>query len=303
MARRAGCPESGPGLKICLKALPLDQLLATYSESHVSAVYGDDFNPVSVRESLATGKHLHTEVNLLVGTVADEGSLLVASDAPELLDPPGAQDISLEEAKRLILKFWKHRPLVAEVEKLYLDRGNSSAAGLPLRDAVLQSLSDGFLGCATQNFARALTNVYGYYFRSGVTSRLMFRPAGLREPVLRPCHGADIPLVFGQPLVYGNFTSKERDYYELMMKIFGSFVRTGDPSLDASHDLWRPFEAAAENVVVIVMELNEAKPDKNLLRFNPRAERCEMWSRHAQQICWKSADQILSFGFLRPDRH
>lgn len=318
MARRAGCPQEGREMKDCIKKLPLNDFLLAFNESHLHAVYGDDFSPISVREALSTGRYVQTEVNLLAGTVEDEGSFIVSTDLPTLFNDsqPNPENLPIDQAEWVLKWYFKDHPLVSETERLYLNLNDNSS--MNTRSRVIRAVSDGFLACPTVEFARMktlLTNqntsrrvgsVYGYHFNQVLDHGKSLNCPDSMKWRLGPCHGDDLSLVLGLPYTgntFGNFTDHDRAYSDTVMKIWGTFARTGAPPSQADTK-WEPISVDPRLglATVRIMEMNGLEETNHLLDNPDNVWKCEMWSRMAQ-TCWNTVDEIIAFYMLKPQHH
>lgn len=155
-----------------------------YGELKPVAVYGDEFLPKSVRESLETGDFAY-EVDLLTGHNANEGSFYLNMKNPVIFNPIAPTRITRWAVERELLPGQFNDKLIEQIAlRHYFDdynRRTNSSAGL--RNALMNATGDYYMVCPTVEFSRLFAahsppsmergRVYSYYLNQKPNFSLM----------------------------------------------------------------------------------------------------------------------------------
>ncbi|XP_015791225.1 cholinesterase [Tetranychus urticae] len=253
-ATKIGCENQD--YKSCLDLYHFDKFKDT---QHLMfwPISGDEFLP-SHPDQIVANHGVDPEVNVLLGTVGNEGACMIMFKDPITFNPNNPLNVSLSDAK-LILKHFFGESLV----NFYLDKyfAQVSPHGYDtIRLNLGQALGDTILTCPTYAFGRGLalngnSNVYAYYQSQ--------RPASGPFPIfsqsswLPATHGDDIPMVFGHPLNSDKYSADDVILSYVMMDIWAKFAREGKPP-KISHQDWLPW-SQRESFSYPTMELNANK--------------------------------------------
>jgi acetylcholinesterase len=176
-------------------------------------------------------------MNLLVGTVEDEGSYLLTRSVNNIkYDYFSPQNLTFSEAydelKQIVSGLISEIPINGEdVAKLYFTGLSDNNDFDLLRRTIGIAIGDYLLGCPTIKFAKTLfkndrknSKVYQYYYNSklGDPQKLIC------SKWMGACHGNDIWPVFGVPFSkFDSHLDREREISVQMIDVFSHFSRTG----------------------------------------------------------------------------
>ncbi|CAG2172870.1 unnamed protein product [Oppiella nova] len=202
----------------------------------------------------------------MVGVTKDEGPLLAVMLFPEMRAP----GLTVETFKNVVNRLYdEYRNIdVEEVSDYYLksiDTTNESQ----MKGALSALYGDLVFTCATYHFAKQ-------FAKSGQNSNFY---ANLGFTVCSGdtiCHGADLPYVFGSPLVSQKmFTETDYDFSIEIMKMLTDFAKNGKP-----HNVWpKLIDISDANSVPKVKDLNPN--DMSLVLDNPYGSTCDgIWSNY-----------------------
>jgi len=264
---------------------------------------------------LATG-NFAPEVDLLIGFVANEGSIIVRHEQIEFFDLVKPKNMTLTDAQKFAKNWFKDESIFDVVNNKYLTEQQSRDSN-QIRDSLVNAIGDYYFKCPTLQFGKQIAQfhfgdrkvtpagtgsetgskpgqVYAFYFEEAASFDMLCNGSTWA----RVCHASDLPLVFGQNLL----TDEDRKYSELIMDIWSTFARTGSPPPMGSNT-WKPHEKLADGDVKLnVMKLTGGDPTGNsLVDGDELFPMCKMWSRF-YQICWDTPAEIIADSSMRPTR-
>ena len=229
------CLKSAPADKLAL--IPLMPETAAGIVGWMSHVIIDkDFLPERPLQMLQRGD-FKKNINLLVGTVEDEGSFILSFYVdPNKYNRLSPQNLTFSEANsemtRISSKLLSKMPVNgAEVAKLYFEGLSDKSSMNLLRRTIGIAVGDFLLACPAIHFSKTLyesdpsSKVYQYYF----TSKLGKRTAkAVCSEWMGACHCDDIYPVFGIPFCRpSEFVDEERELSERVIHMFSTFAKTG----------------------------------------------------------------------------
>ena len=237
LAEHLNCStESGAAIVKCLKSKTSDEILhisktARGNGQSFEPIYGEELMPIEPLEALKKGKFLQN-IDLLFGTVSDEGALFVESLFPALSPEDKNPTITVSKAKQyiqLMFMIFKEK-YGSSVADFYVNGLKDSQKDL-LRKAVGYGFGDYHIACPTVLFGR----LYALYNKANraFAYRLTHPPAIPVFPLchgwMGVCHGDDVLILFGFPIKLRGITFTEDDYRLSvdMIKTWSTFAKTG----------------------------------------------------------------------------
>ncbi|RWS09335.1 acetylcholinesterase-like protein 5 [Dinothrombium tinctorium] len=173
------------------------------------------------------------DVELLIGTVANEGSAYLKNEIPLYFNRENQRLIDKPLAKKLVSEMFNYSniesDLIADfyISHIYHEERNE------LRKGVAYAFGDFRIVCPVYYFSK---NVAHYSQISRVFSfQFTFKPTiGLAKNCvdwMGVCHADDIVFTFGVPLRHPQNYSVEDYYFSLLIiNVWTSFVKTGNPA-------------------------------------------------------------------------
>ncbi|XP_053212866.1 acetylcholinesterase-like [Panonychus citri] len=204
-------------------------------------ISGDEFLP-SHPESIVSSGGVDPNINVLLGTVGNEGAFMLVLKDPITFHPINPLNLTLPHAKYIFGKLFG-KSLTNYYSDRYLVNVDPNDSD-NIRLAVSQALGDTILTCPTYAFGRDLvnsgsTNVYAYY-QSQRPSQSML-PIATPSKWLPATHADCIPMVFGLPLMKPtNYTIEDTILSMIMMDAWVTFAREGKPPA-VGQQSWSPW--------------------------------------------------------------
>ncbi|KAH9387905.1 hypothetical protein TYRP_009105 [Tyrophagus putrescentiae] len=244
------CTKGTPTESVkCLRNTPATALVKATEHARTNGesfepVYGEPLLPTKPSVALKEGK-FNRNLDLLFGTVSEEGALFVESLFPAQLDPdlPRANvTITVAQAKfiiSLMFQIFKEDAIREEVAEFYT-KGLKEEDKDAIRQAVAYAFGDFHIACPTVLFGEyygrftAADRVYAY--------RVVQPPAipvflKCRNSWMGVCHGDDVLFLFGFPLRLRGIVFTEEDYKLSvdMITAWTTFAKTGKPTSPMSN--------------------------------------------------------------------
>ncbi|XP_053204319.1 acetylcholinesterase-like [Panonychus citri] len=256
-------------------------------------VHGDDFLPEDPNNLI---KSIDSSVNILLGTVGNEGASMLTLTDPVTFDAVNPVNLTFVEAKTIIGDIYGDEWIGYIVDKFFdkIDHNDPNQ----LRLAIGQSLGDITLACPTYMFGRdavkySKSNVYAYY-QSHKPSKPIFKitPESNWIPAT---HGDDVPMMFGGPLNDSTYNQEDTILSMVMLDIWGEFARTGKVPKVGSREWLKWTSDESGKVEMPVKELNS----RGLSQFsNQIALDCQKnWPFPIKQLNTNFGNKI------KPDNH
>ncbi|XP_070546351.1 acetylcholinesterase-like [Ptychodera flava] len=239
-------------------------------------------NPSSVVEKMAFTK---SGLDLMLGTLADEGMLFIAHGMPDMWNEPElTMNKAVYESLMSILladvRMQTNQAVKEAIKLMYINWDDADVADLDYVDALSQQVGDDYFICPADASARAYAkagfNVYKYHM-THVPSKSFW-------PVkwMKATHEEDLPFVFGWHFVDGmNWTlpKEEVDMTLKVLKYWTNFAKTGNPNLprddatfseeEARHD-WPLFKVPGLEYKEIALTMSNKRALK--------AKECAFWN-------------------------
>lgn len=212
-------------------------------------------------EELVSNHGVDTNINVLLGTVGNEGAFMLLLKDVVTFNPLNPVNLTIPHAKYILGKIFGKK-LIDFYSERYL-------ASLPADDsdairlAVAQALGDTILSCPTYAFGRDLiasgvSNVYGYVQTQKPTKALLPISNQAKWMSNVASHADDIPMVFGHPFTeLDKFNNEDVVLSFLMMDIWTKFAKEGKPP-QISHREWLPWNLS-DSIPYPTMVLNSNK--------------------------------------------
>lgn len=245
--RKVGCATKedtsiSQGVIECLQGLPAEKVETIYNlidKKNPAAlvplvVIDGTFLTATPRQMLAEGNY-KTNVNLLVSTVEDEGSFIMALSGIPQFAATNPTALSLSEAKTFLsmmtgssMKSTEYQEALA---KIYFNGLNENLdIGDSLRKQVGIGYGDHLLGCPTLEFAKAVyrknpntATVYQWLY-SAKLGNLKY----LCNPWAGTCHCDELYPAFGMAFRYPDeYLTRERELANEVMNLIKSFLWNG----------------------------------------------------------------------------
>ncbi|CAG2102857.1 unnamed protein product [Medioppia subpectinata] len=291
LATKLNCSTaSGADIVACLKLKTTDQILniskiARLDSATFEPIWGEELMPIDPKLALQNGD-FNKEIDLMFGTVSEEGALFVEAlfrDKlnPDIVNPPINVTISHQIIQFMYMAFKESMQMGGVVADFYL-KGLKDNDFDKLRQAIGYGFGDYHLTCPTvlfgQEFARHSTGNKVYAFRQ------TFPPAIPVFPECRGwmgvCHGDDVMMLFGFPLKLKGITFTDNDVKLSldMIKTWSTFARTGSPP-QLGADKWE--EAVDRKVADSHVKYMDLNPKSNYpLVTDYYKESCEdFWAK------------------------
>ncbi|CAN2388274.1 Acetylcholinesterase tetramerisation domain, partial [Pristimantis euphronides] len=271
LAKNLNCPTEHVDEAIsCLQKADakgiIDKQILTetqYTLTHFVPVLDNDFI-TDIPKNLV--KDSITDIDILIGVTKDDGSLFGIFGAPGF----SARNLSLittDELKRGLRHFFPSADdfSVEAMMLLYKDWDDEDNTEKN-RDAMGKILRDYYFMCPSKNFANFATKAKNHLF----VYEYDHRPSNEVFPEwMGVIHGAELPMIFGQPLVSTrNFSNEEQVFSRRIMKIWANFAREGNPSDDKF--TW-PRYTAEENYAILKLDHIDLKQKWN-------SQNCHFWN-------------------------
>ncbi|XP_053212796.1 acetylcholinesterase-1-like [Panonychus citri] len=214
-------------------------------------ISGDEFLP-SNPESIVSSGGVDPNINVLLGTVGNEGAFMLILKDPITFHPINPLNLTLPHAKYIFGKLFG-KSLINYYSDRYLANVDPNDSD-NIRLAVSQALGDTILTCPTYAFGRDLvnsgsTNVYAYYQSQRPSQSLL--PIATPSKWLPASHGDCIPMVFGLPLLRPkSYTTDDTILSMIMMDTWATFARGGKPS-SIGQQLWSPWSDHSYKTIVL----------------------------------------------------
>ncbi|XP_054155741.1 cholinesterase-like [Oppia nitens] len=286
LARNLNCStESGRAIVDCLRLKTADQILnisktARKDSKSFEPIFGEDLMPVQALDALQKGQ-FNQDIDLMYGTVSQEGALFVESLFPNVFDPsipkPKINVVAAKQYIQFLYMVFKE-PYGGEVADFYT-RGLADTDYDRLRQAVGYGFGDYNMACPTVVFGREFAlhsqgnRVYAFRVTHPPTIPVFPNCKGW----MGVCHGDDVLLLFGFPIRLRGITFTESDYQisRDMIQAWAEFARTGSPSKMGSANWSEAIDRQSDSPYTKYMDLN---PNNYSMVSDYYKESCEgLW--------------------------
>ena len=195
-------------------------------------VVGEAFLPVASNEAFKTGR-FNTEINILAGITADEGSIFVFKWFDDIDSDEAKLNENVKEYLNKELKNWKHLES-DDTRKKVIDYYISDETDVNMiKNKTGQIFADYCLNCPTFYTQRDIKlwpndiNIYMYKLTYKSTMSLSSLYAS-KEPWIGVGHVDDIEFVFGASLLYPErYSEQDYQFALLIMNLWSNFAKTG----------------------------------------------------------------------------
>ncbi|MCW7537337.1 carboxylesterase family protein [Aquabacterium sp. A7-Y] len=258
-AEAMGCPD-GPGAAACLRALPVDTLIAKQPRSHAPNVDGA-LLPRDPASAWSSGQF--NQVPVLTGSTHDEYTVFQYNQSEMIRGPLAPEDYPAAVAAAVA-----GTPVTAaDALVLYPLSAYDNSPGLALSALV----TDASFACGGRRLAQALAEhvpVYAYEFDDRDA------PMSLQPPASFPYkayHAAEIQYLFDVPTAAGQeLDAAQRRLAQEMVERWARFVRGGNPNVEGA-TAWPAYGAGDRYW--------RFKPDASTVFGNFAADHhCEAWT-------------------------
>ncbi|KAM4663597.1 cholinesterase-like [Discoglossus pictus] len=245
------------------------QILAgdVHSRVHFSPIVDNDFlnnDPSNL------AKQTLKEINILMGATKDDGNPFTLRWIPRL----SLKDENLTTFTYLKQGLRQLFPLVGRktIESILLEYTEWEERENRQKnlEAMEQILTDNYFVCPMKLFANKLAdnkhNVYFYIYDYRMSKEVWPEWMGV-------VHGAELPILFGKPLIEShNYTKEEKVLSKRMMKFWANFARDGDPNGDTEEGFnWPLYSSKEEKYVVLKLDHSEVHEKLN-------SRHCQFWN-------------------------
>ncbi|XP_015792499.1 acetylcholinesterase-1 [Tetranychus urticae] len=250
--KATGCSsESNEKIVSCLSSFDYKKLENVDS---FWPVIGDEFLPQEPEKAVAS-KGFDSKINVLLGTVGNEGAVLLLVKDPLTFAPINPTNLTLPHAKHILKLLFGEPALPYYIEK-YLSSVSPNDPDA-IRIAVSSAYGDTFLSCPTYVFGHDLVknghaNVYAYYQSQRPSQNIL--PFITPSKWLPASHGDDVPMVFGKPFLQADkYIIEDVILSNIMMKVWADFAKKGKPSPIGTEkwSAWRPSEVNNHPVMIL----------------------------------------------------
>ncbi|CAG2180813.1 unnamed protein product, partial [Oppiella nova] len=222
LAERLNCnTASGADIVACLKLKTTEQILNVSKTARLDAksfepIYGEELMPIKASDALQNGD-FNKDIDLLFGTVSEEGALFVESMfedklSPDIKNPPINVTICNQVITFMVMAFGETMDYGKEVADFYL-KGLKDDEFDKLRQAVGYGFGDYHIACPTVLFGREFA-LHGK--GKAYAFRLTYPPTipvfQMCKGWMGDCHGDDVLILFGFPIKLRGITFTETDY-------------------------------------------------------------------------------------------
>lgn len=225
------CPLRGPDAAACLRALPLDELVA-FSQISVErpfSLFAPVIDNVVLKHSLSAAFSIRAfnQVPVIIGSNHDEATLMTA-----------------------VLYNLTQGPVIAArypeiLQQHFGEKAAQVASSYPLESyptpsqALATVFTDSFFACPVERIRAAASRyvpAFGYEFNEPDPVATQGYPASAPDMEMRDAHTYELPYVFGH-----NGTEPLPDQRALalshtMIRYWTTFAISGDPNQEGSHD-------------------------------------------------------------------
>lgn len=294
----------------CLKRLPAEHLSNSFFKRpqvfpFFSSVYGDGFLPISTREALET-RRFDQNVELLTGTVRDEGSFILPMFNRTLFDPMEPQPITRDQALNTlaatILPSDQAGLMVSLADRYYFQNATTSD---DIRQRLVDVLGDFGLHCPTimqgwwtarwnadrqggERMRQSAKPVYSYY----LTHKPKMSPLCGNHTWMGVCHADDLPFVFGYPFAMKDqFTNEDRQLSKDVIRIWTQWAYSGTLPRLADGQEWPAYglsngeERWLSEVNTYHVELNPDPTKMWTVLKDLKAHNCQQVFKSLLQFC------------------
>ncbi|XP_054165545.1 cholinesterase 1-like [Oppia nitens] len=176
--------------------------------------------------------------NVLIGTVEDEGSLLLNSMIdPNLYDLKKPRNLTVEEAidelaHKSSFFYSNYQVNGLDVAQVYFHGLSDQTSSHEIISRIGMAFGDFYIVCPTIRFAEMFllandnyVNVYQYYFTA-------YNDSGFCPNWMKACHSLDLINIFGVPLVTPS-TQRFKQISQSMIHMVSHFAKLGYPNTNA----------------------------------------------------------------------
>ncbi|CAG2116502.1 unnamed protein product [Medioppia subpectinata] len=292
--RRLGCRDNNnddqdtftPELIQCLIRQPADKLVTLYgllgdkTGSLLNIIIDGEFLPRNPRHMFSDGDYKRG-VNLMIGGVEDEGSMVLGMADPHRYDkwapaPITGQQV-LADFQTIIPWFTIDAPHIDTDSTIkHYFHGLTDPSAIRCRAGV--AIGDLFLTCPTILMAKAVhrgdptARVYHYHYTAKMGDPKLFASSWMTGAG----HFDDIYPVFGVPLVDEHrYVDGERLVSRQMIGIFSEFAHNGSPRSQGGAE-WHPYYTVGDNVIAPYFEITGDTPVATNYGNNLKEIECEL---------------------------
>lgn len=191
-----------------------------------SVSVGNEFLPFNPYGAIRVESELGSKKELLIGSVKDEGSLLLQATFPKIFTVQNPKKVSAQQVIPLIEEAFRFLPNPGPkmITHFFMTDLNMSDHN-HIRDKFYETIGDFVTLCPAVFFAEnmALQNfsTYHYFFTHRPTNSHWGRWMGV-------VHFDEVPFVFGLPFTKPtDFSEDEREFSARMMETWVSFIKNG----------------------------------------------------------------------------
>ncbi|XP_070552018.1 cholinesterase-like [Ptychodera flava] len=244
-----------------------------------SPVIDGHFRSEVPRDQLARGAINKTDVDLIIGTNADEGTMFLPMLFPNSVNDT---EISMDKATYeqtyaafLSAPLKKNQAVLDAVKLMYVNWEDADSDDADYIEALNQMLGDRIFVCPSIFSARAYSNagnnVYVYHM-THVPAKSIWRIKWMKA-----AHGEDLQFVFGWVFGSKDWSMPEEEVTMSLqtMKYWTNFAKTGDPNLsgtgeDSSLKTWPLFKVPGLEYKELSLEMENKRALK--------ADECAFWN-------------------------
>ncbi|XP_025017029.1 acetylcholinesterase isoform X2 [Tetranychus urticae] len=264
---RTSCANTNDILK-CLQGLPVSEIIDSQSDGILRFrwTFGDDFLPYTPMEVFSQGL-FDNSFDLLLGNEKNEFSVFMTALDSKQFNPLTPAPLDYQKALIYLSLIFQRESLDFYRELYFGPYTNDSNY---LRSQIEKAYSDSTLVCPTYIFGlkyalkanKSGGKVYGYYHTQKPASSI-FKVCDV-SPWMGTCHGAELPYVFGNPLVAPGYSQKDVDLSREIMKIWTHFAEFGYPPKVGGTE-WKPLTEELSAMILNVDDLG--KLEKSRIEF------------------------------------
>ncbi|ELT99985.1 hypothetical protein CAPTEDRAFT_212607 [Capitella teleta] len=279
-----GCPSESHAMAECLRNFPAERFAVSRSNPCsrilMQPALDGSFFPDNI-EKLVKTKQYNRDIDIILGTVQNEGYFLTSGKAPHLVSP----DTSLQKVEEFIYgvlsKRYPHLPQkarrahVQEAMETYVRDPKPNG----LIEAATQFMGDSLILWPTYAFALGLAdtmkgNTFFYELRH--------RPSISRRPYfIGPDHCDDLPMMLGSQFTgkLGLFpvelSEEDKTVADFMFNAWSNFAIHGNPNSQGS-PTWPQFDSGSGQYMVFDVESH--------VEVNFQHDRVNFWKNTLPQL-------------------
>ncbi|XP_074604631.1 carboxylesterase 1C-like [Brevipalpus obovatus] len=266
---RIGCSSPKNRLQ-CIQDVDANDIISALPkrDSAFSVIYDANYFTITATNEEVVDKA--NDVNLLLGFPSDHSSIFLAAILPKIY---AKAELTYDDALEA-LGYFVQSNQVKKIAEIFIGDPNKPISIKKIQDGLVRFTNQlvpcilyytAYLTAESDNLKK---NIYTYEFNHVAQSNDYQICDVQRE--LGVCFRAQQAFVFGYPYSdYWFYTDEDRKMSDIMMQIYGSFIRTGKAQLPNGKEWpnWNDPKSKEPNVATVILD---AKNGGTIDRYNPK---------------------------------